>query len=143
MDKKVKIIVLLVMYAPIMSRAAVEVPWLLTLICLLMKMFLSWTTPSGEDPTLNDLSRFFFWVIWLSNELYEEWQKERQAQIEKENKAEARKKNLVDQFVARRQSHDRMSDQIDRMKREGQFESTAVYSRFQRIIPKFIQPTIM
>ena len=71
--------VLLGLYAQVMtSGAAVAWPWLFSLMCC-MKMFLSWTTPSGDDPVLNTLSSFLFWVICSANELKEILEKERLA----------------------------------------------------------------
>ena len=110
-------IVLAVLYAQIlMSGAAVESPWLLSLMCF-MKMFVSWTTPSGGNPVLNTLYDLFFRVICFANELWDILEKERQEESEKKKQAEARKEKLVDEFLAKRRFHDSINDQISRMKR--------------------------
>ena len=124
-----KVIIFAVLYAQILkSGAAVVSPWLRSLMCF-MKMVVSWTTPSGDDPVLNTLYDLFFRVICFANELWDILEKERQAESEKKKQAEARKEKLVDEFLAKRRFHDRINDQISRMKREGQFVPTAAIQR--------------
>ena len=87
------------------------------------------STPSGGNPVLNTLYDLFFRVICFANELWDILEKERQEESEKKKQAEARKEKLVDEFLAKRRFHDRINDQISRMKRESQFVPTAAIQR--------------